>query len=174
MPATSVVKPIQVLPDALQVLDQRALPARRWLTLRTRPPVAEAIRSLAVRGAPLLGAAASYGLWLARCRRETPEPPRSARPSTSTMTCWRKAVPPAVNLFAALDRSMHALTGRFRRQRRPHRLPPSHRGRICAEDALACLALSEQGAHLLPDEGGVLTHCNAGALATCGIGTALV
>ncbi len=151
---------------ALRILDQRRLPAEVvHRDLRTPEEVAEAIRTLAVRGAPAIGVAAAIGL--AACATVA---------SLSEVERWaatiRAARPTAVNLAWAVDRMLAAA-------RRAH--SPADRAlamraeaeRIRAEDEAMCRAIGAAGAPLLPDGTRILTHCNAGALATAGIGTAL-
>jgi len=165
MHATTTVSALRVLPDAVEILDQRALPQQQlWLTLRDVEGVAHAIQTLAVRGAPLIGAAAAYGLWLGARSSHG----KDLAPAYEQLARSR---PTAVNLVAALDRCMAAV-----KHAPPDTVPELLRqtaDAIVLDDAAACSAMARNGAPLLPDEGGVLTHCNAGALATCGIGTAL-
>ncbi len=172
-PVTKVI-PFRVEHDAVTVLDQRALPAHavHW-TLRTPSEAAEAIRTLAVRGAPLIGVMAGYGLWLGALRAaDRPLPAFNAAVETAH-NILKASRPTAVNLFVGLDRGMKA----FRSA--PHDVAARTRALRESADALAshdrdaCAAMGVLGAELLPSTGGVLTHCNAGALATCGVGTAL-
>jgi methylthioribose-1-phosphate isomerase len=142
--------------DALELLDQRLLPTREvWVTCRTHLEVAVAIRDMVVRGAPAIGCTAAYGVALGV---------REGAPMDQVCATLAATRPTAVNLFWALDRMK--------------RLPPdfaiclAEAQRIQAEDIAACVAIGDHGAPLLPD-GVVLTHCNAGALATGGYGTAL-
>jgi len=159
------------------LLDQTRLPvATEWLEVRTMEEMAEAIRRLAVRGAPALGVAGAYGLvlglqdarslgtadFLARTRE------RAARLAA--------ARPTAVNLPAAIARSVRRAE-REAGSRKPgseilRALLAEARALETAERA-ACERMGELGAALIADGAGVLTHCNAGALCTVGIGTAL-
>jgi len=156
-------------PDgALRILDQRLLPGElRMRDLRTVEEVAEAIRTLAVRGAPAIGVAAAIGLAVAAGGAELAEVERAA----ATLRATR---PTAVNLAWALDRmlgvarSHAALAAPARRE-----LLREEAERIRAQDAAMCLAIGEHGAALIESGMRILTHCNAGALATAGIGTAL-
>ncbi len=154
--------------EALLLLDQRQLPARTaWIRCATAREVASAIASLVVRGAPAIGAAAAWGAVLAA---------RTATDDTELgeqLEVLRSARPTAVNLRWAVDRVEAAMAA----------LPPDRRLQaalaearaIESEDADACRAMARLGADLL--DGGppveVLTHCNTGALATAGVGTAL-
>jgi len=160
------ITPIRWEDGIIRILDQRALPAEeRYLPCTTVEEVAEAIRTLAVRGAPLIGIAAAYGMALAaRLARD-----RAALLAyADLLACTR---PTAVNLFWALDRSRRVV------EATPDAALPAtllaEARAIHAEDAAACAAMAEAGAELFPEGARVLTHCNAGALATGGIGTAL-
>jgi methylthioribose-1-phosphate isomerase len=154
------------------LLDQRLLPAREvWLLLETAAEIALAIRDMAVRGAPAIGVAAAYGsAFSLRSGKTTPVAERFAA-ARALLAATR---PTAVNLFAALDR----LAARFERVRD---LPPEaieaalveEADALAAEDIEACRRIGALGAELLPRVATVLTHCNAGALATAGYGTAL-
>ena len=132
----------------LLVLDQRALPAEeRWLRCSTPAEVADCIRTLAVRGAPAIGIAAAYGLALAEDRAGAAELLRATRPT-------------AVNLGWALDQVL-AASDPLARARELHE-----------EQERADRRLAELGAELFSEGDRALTHCNAGALATAGYGTA--
>jgi methylthioribose-1-phosphate isomerase len=133
---------------ALLVLDQRELPAReRWLRCTTPAEVADCIRTLAVRGAPAIGIAAAYGLALADDPAPAAELLRATRPT-------------AVNLAWALDQ-VQAAPDALDRARELHR-----------QQEEADRRLSALGAELFSEGDRALTHCNAGALATAGYGTA--
>jgi len=146
---------------AVRLLDQRLLPGEeRWLTLDTADGVAEAIRTLAVRGAPAIGVAAAYGL-AAEARRV--DDLGALRAAAERMA---RARPTAVNLAWAVRR----VSARF------HEGPEAVLAEAQAirdEDEAACRRIGALGAALLPRGARVLTHCNAGALATAGYGTAL-
>jgi methylthioribose-1-phosphate isomerase len=159
---------------ALRLLDQTLLPGRLELrTCRTVEQVWEAIRSLRVRGAPAIGVAAAYGLCVAtrddrgRARDEFLEAARrageyllTARP-TAVNLAWavQRVLARAADVRGAADGIWSAMLEEARA--------------IAREDAETCRRIGEAGAELIPDGGGVLTHCNAGRLATTGIGTAL-
>ncbi len=154
--------------DALLLIDQRQLPLRTaWVRCTTATEVARAIAALVVRGAPAIGVAAAYGMALAA--REDPGDAGLA----AAAKILRSARPTAVNLAWAVNRVLAAAT----------EVPPAERAAraiaearaIEAEDAAACRAMARHGADLVGGEGPVevLTHCNTGALATAGIGTAL-
>jgi methylthioribose-1-phosphate isomerase len=142
------VEPFRFEDGALVVLDQRALPAEeRWIRCDTPEQVADCIRTLAVRGAPAIGIAAAYGMALADDREAAAELLRSTRPT-------------AVNLAWAIDRCRDAQD------------PLEAARRIHEEQRDADRRLAELGAELFGEGTRALTHCNAGALATGGIGTA--
>jgi methylthioribose-1-phosphate isomerase len=142
------IEPLRFEDGALLVLDQRLLPAREsWVRCESPAEVADCIRTLAVRGAPAIGIAAAYGLALADDRRAAAELLRATRPT-------------AVNLGWAIDQVLEAPDA-LERARQLHR----------AQDA-ADRRLAELGAARFAPGDRALTHCNAGALATAGYGTA--
>ncbi len=153
---------------ALWALDQTALPwQERELELRSAQDVAAAIRRLAIRGAPLIGVAAAYGVVL-----ELSTDP-SVRTLDRACALLREARPTAVNLSWAVDRVNGAV-----RARDPATgdLPGAALGeatRIHAEEEAASYAIAAHGADLLSGARRILTHCNTGALAAPGRGTAL-
>ena len=147
--------------DLVLLIDQRILPEEEtWLALSTAEEVAEAIRTLAVRGAPAIGVAAAYGLAVEARRGASPERMREAAAFLA------RARPTAVNLEWAVRR-MSRLVGA------PAEAVLAEAHAIRDEDEAACRRMGALGAPLLPPEARVLTHCNAGALATAGYGTAL-
>lgn len=166
------VQTVVWLGDCIRILDQTRLPHEEvYLELRTVGEVAEAIRSLRVRGAPLIGVAAAYGVVLGA---------RSLDEQTRTgFLCGLDSViatlgatrPTAVNLFWALAR-MRGVAESAGPEGIVERLAAEAQA-IHAEDVERCRRIGEAGASLFPDGCRVLTHCNAGALATTGIGTAL-
>jgi methylthioribose-1-phosphate isomerase len=156
------------------MIDQRRLPGEQ-VFLRCRQPgeVAEAIRSMAIRGAPAIGVAAALGLALAA---RGSEPEGAALAAEFERACAELAAtrPTAVNLFWAIDRMrrrFQASAGMDARALRQGLLDEALA--IQAEDLAACRRMGDFGAALLPQEARILTHCNAGALATAGYGTAL-
>lgn len=159
--------------DGVVILDQTELPFRTVTALLTTvEDVAEAIRLLRVRGAPLIGATAAYGVAIAMA-----SDPTTARLDSAT-ELLAATRPTAVNLRWALDR-MRARLGALEAGARPA-AAWTEADAIAAEDAATCAAIGNHGLEILQriavERGGpvrVLTHCNAGWLATCGIGTAL-
>jgi methylthioribose-1-phosphate isomerase len=147
--------------DAVRLLDQRRLPGEEtWLSLTTADEVAGAIRTLAVRGAPAIGVAAAYGLAVEARRGATTERLRDAA------ALLAEARPTAVNLAWAVRR-MSLRIG----ETAAALLAEAHA--IRDEDEAACRRIGALGAALVPPGATVLTHCNAGALATAAYGTAL-
>ncbi|HEX3130036.1 MAG TPA: S-methyl-5-thioribose-1-phosphate isomerase [Thermoanaerobaculia bacterium] len=149
--------------DILKLLDQTLLPSEEvWLDCREPEQVADAIRRLAVRGAPAIGVAAAYGLVLGADRFE------------EVSSLLRSTRPTAVNLAWALDR------GREVWERNRDRGPEAVRAALLdwarelqAEDVRINRKIGENGAALFGEGARVLTHCNTGSLATAGYGTAL-
>lgn len=158
----------------LRLLDQTLLPGEtQTIDCRTVEQVVEAIRSLRVRGAPAIGVAAAYGVVLG-VRDVTADRAEFQERLRSTMEQLGASRPTAVNLFWALERQ------RKRVERMPDGAPVeivcallAEARAIEAEDRAMCAAIGRNGAELLKDGDAVLTHCNAGALATAGDGTAL-
>ena len=143
---------------ALHLLDQRRLPARSEIVaVRSARATADAIRDMVVRGAPAIGCAAAYGMALAARAGEDFETARQA---------LLESRPTAVNLRWAVERL-------WRVQPRTFEALKAEADRVLAEDLAACRAIGRHGAALVPDGKGILTHCNAGGLATAGYGTAL-
>ena len=143
---------------ALHLLDQRGLPSRADVVVaRTAAETAQAIRDMAVRGAPAIGCAAAYGLALAV---------RSGEDFEKARATLLAARPTAVNLRWALERIAAVRPRTFEALL-------AEADRVLQEDLEACRAIGRNGAALVPDGKGILTHCNAGGLATAGYGTAL-
>jgi methylthioribose-1-phosphate isomerase len=143
---------------ALHMLDQRHLPARADVVqARSARETAEAIRDMVVRGAPAIGCAAAYGLALSVPAGE---------PFDEAHEVLLAARPTAVNLRWALER-LSAV------QPRTFEALKAEADKVLEEDTAACRAIGRFGAELVPDKLGILTHCNAGGLATSGYGTAL-
>ncbi len=147
--------------DEVRLLDQRLLPGEEtWLALAGADAVADAIRTLAVRGAPAIGVAAAYALAVEARRGATPDRLREAAELLA------RARPTAVNLEWAVRRMA-------RRIGEPAAAILAEAHAIRDEDEASCRRIGELGAPLLPPAARVLTHCNAGALATAAYGTAL-
>jgi methylthioribose-1-phosphate isomerase len=146
--------------DRVMMIDQRRLPAEEhYVECRTYEDVAEAIRSMVIRGAPAIGVAAAFGIVLG-----VRESPAELEKVSAALGATR---PTAVNLFWAIER----MRRRFHESGAGSLLAEALA--IEAEDVESCRRIGDLGANLLPAGARVLTHCNAGALATAGYGTAL-
>jgi methylthioribose-1-phosphate isomerase len=161
------VETVKWTDQGLVIIDQRVLPNKEEYTrLKTTDEVCGAIKTLAVRGAPAIGVAAAYGVVVAAVENTDPEHVRSS------MEKLAQTRPTAVNLFYALDVMSRGLDEAFYSGDPAGRLLEIANG-IYEDDMNICRTLSQNGAKLLSDGDTVLTHCNAGGLATSGYGTAL-
>jgi methylthioribose-1-phosphate isomerase len=164
-------------PEGVRFIDQTKLPLEEsYVIATTYEEVAHVIVTMVVRGAPAIGVSAAYGVALGVLRTKSITAAEFA--PEFDFICARLAGtrPTAVNLFWAIDRMKRrfaalAASGEPFVEIQQQMLAEAHA--MYAEDIAACKAMGAFGAAFLPDEGGVLTHCNAGALATCGYGTAL-
>jgi methylthioribose-1-phosphate isomerase len=157
----------------LELIDQRLLPGRfEYLACSSAAEVAVAIRAMAVRGAPAIGCAAAFGVALEARRERHRPPPQFADAMETAFRTLAESRPTAVNLFWALERMRAVLAGNG---------DPAEAADKLTEAALALFrsdvetnrAIGRSGATFVPDGARVLTHCNTGALATAGHGTAL-
>src|SRR4051795_3685347 len=168
---------IEFQDDAIIMVDQRKLPAQEvYVRCRTPQEVAKAIRTMVIRGAPAIGVAAAFGIALG-VRRSTAKGTRQLAVEFQKICDLMAATrPTAVNLFWAIDRmkrifaegaqageSADELSARLFREAKL----------IHDEDVASCRAMGAPGAEMVPDGARILTHCNAGALATAGYGSAL-
>ncbi len=160
---------------AIRLLDQSRLPgAVEFLECRDYRAVAEAIKGLKVRGAPAIGVAAAMGVALGAQSVSAASYDEFARAVSTIGDQLAATRPTAVNLFWAIDRMKRKLA-----ELRERPLPEIRRAlieeaqRISDEDVALCKAMGRHGAALIKDGQTILTHCNAGALATAGYGTAL-
>jgi methylthioribose-1-phosphate isomerase len=163
--------------DTVVMVDQRKLPAQEiYVRCRTSQEVAKAIRTMVIRGAPAIGVAAAMGIALGMRRSTAKGTKQFAVEFQKTCDMMALTRPTAVNLFWAIDRmkrtfaegaqageSADELANRLEREARA----------IHDEDVASCRAMGAFGASLVADGARVLTHCNAGALATAGYGSAL-
>ncbi len=164
-------------PEGVRFIDQTKLPLdESYVVATTYEQVADAIVTMVVRGAPAIGVSAAYGIALGAKNTKAKTAGEFAHEFEKICARLAATRPTAVNLFWAIGR-MKALfanllvSGATLTQIQEKILAEAHA--TYEEDIAACKAMGAHGAPLLPDEGGVLTHCNAGALATCGYGTAL-
>ncbi len=160
--------------DALRLIDQTLLPEKyKFITCRDVGTVAEAIVSLRVRGAPAIGVAAAYGVVIAaqEAIARNADFDQYVAESIQKLAQTR---PTAVNLFWALDRQKKVLakaTAHSPAEKRDYLLKEAHE--IFEDDKRICRQIGRNGAELLSSRATVLTHCNAGGLATADYGTAL-
>jgi methylthioribose-1-phosphate isomerase len=170
-----MIQTLEWTDSGVRFIDQTKLPTEEtYVTCKTHEQVADAIRTMVVRGAPAIGVAAAMGIALGVKNSKAESVGELKREFDQICDAMGKTRPTAVNLFWAIRR----LQDKFELLRvRP--LPQIKQAiveearRMHAEDIAANQAMGRHGATLMPATGGVLTHCNAGALATCGYGTAL-
>ncbi|NWF91320.1 MAG: S-methyl-5-thioribose-1-phosphate isomerase [Syntrophaceae bacterium] len=168
-------KTIEWRGDCVRLLDQRALPRRAcYIVCKDASSVAEAIQKMAIRGAPAIGVAAAMGVALAAKRSRTLRPALFRQEMERVCERMRQTRPTAVNLFWALDRMKKVWDQRlnFDVEEMKERLE-AEAIRIFEEDREVNQKIGENGKVLIHEGDGVLTHCNAGGLATAGYGTAL-
>jgi methylthioribose-1-phosphate isomerase len=163
--------------DGIVMVDQRKLPAAEvYVHCKSASDVAKAIKSMVIRGAPAIGVAAAMGIALGMERSRQTGTRQFATEFQKACELLASTRPTAVNLFWALERMKRsfadgALAGESVDQLKERlRQEAQH---IHDEDVASCRAIGVHGASLIPSEARILTHCNAGALATAGYGTAL-
>jgi len=163
--------------DVIVMVDQRKLPGQEiYVRCRTAQEVARAIRTMVIRGAPAIGVAAAMGLALGMRRSTAKGTKQFAVEFQKTCDMLAATRPTAVNLFWAIDRMKRAFAEGIQAGESPaelaDRLEREARA-IHDEDVANCRLMGGFGAAIVPDGARVLTHCNAGALATAGYGSAL-
>ena len=168
---------IDLQDDAIVMVDQRKLPGQEvYVRCRTVPEVAKAIRTMVIRGAPAIGVAAAMGIALGMKRSTAKGTNQFAVEFQKNCDLMAGTRPTAVNLFWAIDRMKHAFAEGAQAGESPEELA-ARLGRearaIHDEDVANCRAMGGHGAEVVPDGARILTHCNAGALATAGYGSAL-
>lgn len=157
----------------VRILDQTLLPFQIvYRDLQTVQEVAEAIKNLRVRGAPLIGVTAAYGIALCAKNSKTKDYHTFKKEIESAVSLIRGTRPTAHNLFYALKR-MEKIIERHESVESLKNNLLVEAEKMRKEDELLCEKIGENGFELIKDKKTILTHCNAGALATCGIGTAL-
>lgn len=167
-----MIETIRWTDEGVVMIDQRKLPREEtYVTCRNYREVAEAIRTMVIRGAPAIGVAAAMGVALGMLEADSGDPDAAFDEIARTLAATR---PTAVNLFWALER-MRAVYRQVRGQplELVRRRLIEEAERVRQEDIEINRAIGRNGAPLVPDGKVVLTHCNAGALATAGYGTAL-
>jgi len=174
-PDELMIQTLEWTAQGVRFIDQTKLPTEEtYLTCKTHEQVADAIRTMVVRGAPAIGVAAAMGIALGVKLSKAENVGDLKREFDAICDNMGTTRPTAVNLFWAISR----MKEKFERLRvRPvaqiKEALVEEGKRMHAEDIAANQAMGRHGATLMPSEGGVLTHCNAGALATAGYGTAL-
>ncbi|TLM67160.1 MAG: S-methyl-5-thioribose-1-phosphate isomerase [Deltaproteobacteria bacterium] len=175
IPDAGGIRPYRYRDGVLQLLDQRLLPTEEtWLEYRDYQGVAEAIRTMVVRGAPAIGIAAAFGAWFAA--RDIPAETFDGFWTEFERRCAVLAAtrPTAINLCWALERMKSLVRANPLQPVMNHKIALEYEALAIAEEDLRInRAMGRHGEALLGDGARVLTHCNAGALATGGYGTAL-
>lgn len=163
--------------DVVVMIDQRKLPAQEvYVRCRTAPEVARAIKTMVIRGAPAIGVAAAYGIALGMRRSTATGTQKFAAEFYKVCELMAGTRPTAVNLFWAIDRMKRCFAAGASAGESVEQLKDRldrEADLIHDEDVASCRAMGAFGASVVPQEASILTHCNAGALATAGYGTAL-
>jgi methylthioribose-1-phosphate isomerase len=163
--------------DAVVMIDQRKLPAQEiYVRCKTAPEVARAIKTMVIRGAPAIGVAAAMGIALGMRRSKATGTQKFAAEFQKTCELMAATRPTAVNLFWAIERMKRTFADAAQAgasvDQIKERLDQEAQA-IHDEDVASCRAMGAFGAEIVPADAHILTHCNAGALATAGYGTAL-
>ncbi|PYX46090.1 MAG: S-methyl-5-thioribose-1-phosphate isomerase [Acidobacteria bacterium] len=170
-----MIQTLEWTDKGVRFLDQTKLPTEEsYVTATTYQQVADAIRSMVVRGAPAIGVAAGMGIALGVKNSKAETVGDLKKDFDQICSAIGETRPTAVNLFWAIRRMQEKFeTLRVRPMPQIKQALIEEAQRMHAEDIAANQAMGRHGATLMPASGGVLTHCNAGALATAGYGTAL-
>jgi methylthioribose-1-phosphate isomerase len=170
-----MIQTLEWTDSGVRFIDQTKLPTEEtYVNCRTCDQVADVIRNMVVRGAPAIGVAAAMGIALAVKNSKAETVGDFKRDFDQACEMIGKTRPTAVNLFWAIRRMQDKFESiRIRPLPQIKQALIDEAQRMHAEDIAANQAMGRFGATLMPSTGGVLTHCNAGALATCGYGTAL-
>lgn len=167
-------KTIEWRGDHIRILDQRRLPLQvHYLVCKTAHSVTEAIKTMAIRGAPAIGVAAAMGIALAGKRIKTNQPEVFKKEVEKVCDQMAQTRPTAVNLFWAIERMKQVLERFFFNVEEARMKLEEEALKIYKEDIEVNKKIGKLGKELVKDDSGILTHCNAGALATAGYGTAL-
>ena len=168
---------IEMQADAVVMIDQRKLPAQEvYVHCKTANEVARAIKTMVIRGAPAIGVAAAMGIALGMRRCTAPGTKQFAVEFNKLCELMAGTRPTAVNLFWAIAEMKRAFSIGVRAGESVDELKvrlAATAQQIHDDDLAACQAMGQHGAALVPAGARILTHCNAGALATAGYGTAL-
>ncbi|HEV2983231.1 MAG TPA: S-methyl-5-thioribose-1-phosphate isomerase [Vicinamibacterales bacterium] len=163
--------------DAVVMIDQRKLPAEEvYVRCKTAPEVARAIKTMVIRGAPAIGVAAAMGIALGMRRSKATGTQKFAAEFHKICELMASTRPTAVNLFWAIERMRRAFAAGAQAGESVEQIKDRldrESTAIHDEDVASCRAMGAFGAEVVPADARILTHCNAGALATAGYGTAL-
>jgi methylthioribose-1-phosphate isomerase len=163
--------------DDIVMVDQRKLPvAETYVTCKTVNEVAKAIKTMVIRGAPAIGVSAAMGVALGAARSKASGTKQFATEFQRNCDVLAATRPTAVNLFWAIERMKESFAEGAQAGESVDQLKARLRAaanRIHDDDVESCRAIGRHGAAVVPSEARILTHCNAGALATAGYGTAL-
>src|SRR6266516_3000107 len=163
--------------DAVVMIDQRKLPGEEvYVRCRTAAEVARAIKTMVIRGAPAIGVAAAMGIALGMRKSKSTGTQKFAAEFHKTCELMAATRPTAVNLFWAIERMKGAFGASAEAGESVEQIKnrlDREADAIHDEDVASCRAMGAVGAEIVPAEARILTHCNAGALATAGYGTAL-
>ena len=163
--------------DAVVMIDQRKLPAAEvYVRCKTAAEVARAIKTMVIRGAPAIGVAAAMGIALGIRKSKATGTQRLAAEFYKICEQMAATRPTAVNLFWAIDRMKRAFAKAVEEGGSVDQIKDRLDGEAQAihdEDVASCRAMGAYGSEVVPADARILTHCNAGALATAGYGTAL-
>jgi methylthioribose-1-phosphate isomerase len=170
-----MIKTLEWTSQGVRLIDQTRLPTEEvYVTCGSYPEVATAIRDMIVRGAPAIGVAAAMGIALGVKQSTAPDVASLRTEFGQMCRTMGETRPTAVNLFWAIRRMQQRFE--LAAPQGLHQVKVSlveEAQKMLLEDIAANQTMGRYGATLMPSSGGVLTHCNAGALATCGYGTAL-
>ncbi len=163
--------------DAVVMIDQRKLPAKEvFVRCKTAAEVARAIKTMVIRGAPAIGVAAAMGIALGTRRSKATGTQKLAAEFFEICELMASTRPTAVNLFWAIDRMKRSFAAAVEAGESVEQIKDRldrEANAIHDEDVASCRAMGAFGAAVVPHGARILTHCNAGALATAGYGTAL-
>jgi methylthioribose-1-phosphate isomerase len=163
--------------DVVVMIDQRKLPAQEiYVRCKTAAEVAKAIRTMVIRGAPAIGVAAAMGIALGMRKSKATGTQKFAAEFQNVCDLMAATRPTAVNLFWAIDRMKRTFSAAVQAGESVEQLKDRldrEAELIHDEDVASCRAMGAFGAQVVPADAKILTHCNAGALATAGYGTAL-
>jgi methylthioribose-1-phosphate isomerase len=163
--------------DVVVMIDQRKLPTQEiYVRCKTSAEVARAIKTMVIRGAPAIGVAAAMGIAIGMRKSTSTGTQKFAAEFYKTCELMASTRPTAVNLFWAIDRMKRSFAAAVEGGESVDQIKERlvrEADAIHDEDLASCRAMGAFGAQVVPSDAKILTHCNAGALATAGYGTAL-